>query len=225
MNHFFVTSRVLSSVLLLGIFAGPKVAFAQSTDVENRGGMWITANATKKVTKAVRVSLTPELRTDGWSPDRGLISFGVRYKPIDYLSLGAGYRTGFGDDKGSLVPERRVNLDLGVEYPLGRFEPSLRIRYTDSYGPSMESEHRFRYKAELDYSLRKPKLSFSSYGEVFHELNDGEVSKLRYGIGTEWTFSKSKRLAQSVELGYHLDYFLTKYRNVHIAEFGYGVTF
>jgi hypothetical protein len=226
MNHSLLApKRALGCLFFLGAVLGSTPAFAQSSTVENEGGIWFAATAQKKVFKGFEIELTPELRTVGFDVDKVLLGFGARYKVIDYLSLRTGYRGGFADDKGTVVADRRFNFDVVGSVSLGDFKPSARFRYTDSFGPSIESEHVFRYKGALDYDIGKTDVSVSGFAEAFHELNTGEFSKMRYGVGVEWAFSKTKTVDQAIGLGYHLDYHLTKYKNVHIADLSYKLEF
>jgi hypothetical protein len=225
MNHSLAPQRTLGCLLFLGALLGPVPAFAQSSTVESEGGIWFTATAQKTIFKGFDINLAPEIRTVGFDVDKVLLSVGARYKVLEYLSLRTGYRGGFADDKGDIVADRRFNFDVVGSISLGDFKPSVRFRYTDSFGPSMESEHVFRYKGELGYDIGKTDFSVAVSIEPFHELNTGEFSKIRYAAGMGWEFYKTNTLKQSIDLGYHLDYHLTSYKNVHIADLGYGLEF
>jgi hypothetical protein len=48
---------------------------------------------------------------------------------------------------------------------------------------------------------------------------------MRYGIGAEWDFYKTKKVDQSISLDYNFDYYLDRYLNVHIVEIGYKIVF
>ena len=225
MKKYYTSPLLLTFLLLVAVVVFPATAFAQDSTVEKEGGYWIAATAKKKISKDFRASLTPEVRSTGWEPTEGLLTLDVRYKPIDYFAVEVGYRASFEDDSGDLQRIGRINLDLEGSLPLGDFEPGVRFRYTNSFGPLIASEQTLRYRGDLEYEIKKIDVSFDGLVEAFQKLEPAEFSKIRYGLGVTWEFYKTKKVDQSIRLGYHLDYFLTKYKNVNIAEFSYGVDF
>lgn len=222
-NH--ASHLLLTCPLLLGTFLFPLTSSAQDSTVEKEGAYWIAATAKKKISKQFRASLTPEVRSTGWQPTSGLLTLDLRYKPIDYLAAEVGYRASFEDDSGDLERKGRVNLDLLGFLPLGDFTAGARFRYTNSFGPLQASEQTLRYRGSLQYEIKEADVAFDGLVEAFQKLGPSEFSKIRYGVGVTWEFYKTKKVDQSIRLGYHLDYFLTKYKNVNVAEFSYGVAF
>jgi hypothetical protein len=222
-NH--TSNLLLTCPLFVAALLFPLTSLAQDSTVEKEGAYWIAATAKKKISKDFRASLTPEMRSTGWEPSEGLLTFDVRYKPIDYFAAEVGYRASFEDDSGDLQRVGRINLDLIGFLPLGDFEAGARFRYTNSFGPLIASEQTLRYKGSLEYEIKKVDVSFDGLVEAFQNLDPAEFSKIRYGLGVTWEFYKTKKVDQSIRVGYHLDYFLTKYKNINVAEFSYGVDF
>ncbi len=211
-------AALISSTLLL-------VTPAHAQELEQETQLRLVVDAQKRVFEGFRVFVTPELRTVGWDLDRYLLELGMKYKPIDYLSVRGAYRFGIEEKKNGDETQYRFRVDGVGMFPLGDFEPQLRVRYQDSFGPDSVSRQRFRYRARLVYEPIKV-FAASVSAEGFQEVETGTLVKMRYAAGVEWVFARSKKkLTQSVALEYAFDYFLEEYTNVYIAQLTYKVVF
>ncbi len=200
---------------------------ASAQEVQQDTVMRFSATVEKKINKEFRAFVNPEMRTDGFNPNRYLFELGVKYKPIDYLSLTPAYRIELREkNSGDLISVQRLRLDVGSGIELGDFEPSVRVRYSTSIRPDRETAHRLRYKLGLDYQIKKY-LGADVSAELFHGLNLQEIEKMRYAAGLSYRFfrKKKKDLSQFVLFKYRFDYYLNEYRNAHIFELGYKFSF
>lgn len=212
---------LVASVFLSLAYAAPAVA----QDVEEEFQLRVGAEVEKEVIDDLSVSLTPEMRTVGLNPDRYLLELGLKYDPLDFLSLRPGFRGDLEEKKSGLDGGYRAKMDVVGKLEFGDFEPNARLRYTYEFGPDRDSQHSLRYKLGLDYEIDPADLTVGVGVEAFQDLALGSFYKMRYGGGVTWDFYKTKKLDQSVGLSYDFDYFLDKYKNVHIVELTYGIQF
>jgi len=78
-----------------------------------------------------------------------------------------------------------------------------------------------RYKAALGYDIKSCKLTPTISAELFHQLADNEMYKVRYKLAVDYKIFKNNYVGAS----YRLDYYLKKYENNHIFSIGYKLKF
>jgi hypothetical protein len=222
--------RILYRVLIAACFLLTTSLFssrarAQTTELEQELQIRLGAAVRKKLAKDWMLQLSPQIRTDGINPDRYLLELEGGYEPIKYIDLRAMFRGDLEETGSGLEHGYRPGASVTGSLPLGDFKPSLRTLYTYSFGPERDARHRLRYRAKVDYNVPQIRLEISPGVEVFHQLDNRGIYKMRYSLSLEYKFMKSKKIDQFLYGGYMLDYSLDKRRNVHIPEFGYKVVF
>jgi hypothetical protein len=198
---------------------------AGAQQVEQEFQLRLGADIEKKLVKDLRVVVTPEVRTMGINPDRYLLEVGLKYDPLKFLSLRPGFRGDLEEKSSGLEGSYRAKFDVVGKVEFGDFEPNARLRYTYEFGPYRVAQHSLRYLLGLDYEIGKSDVTLGASGEAFQDLGLGSFYKMRYGIGAEWDFYKTKKVDQSISLDYNFDYYLDRYLNVHIVEIGYKIVF
>lgn len=218
-------ARLVALFFALGTFAFALPAAAQNIDGDEALQFRFGADFKKKINKRWAIAAGPELRTAELDPDRYLLDVVASYEPFEYLVL-----------KGSLradLNERRLGLGYGLRpgfsaagrLPLGDFRFEGRLFYTYDFGYLREEEHRLRYRLKLEYDIPGVPLDIEGGGELFQILNDGVILKMRYEVELGYKFHKTKKLSQSVYLGYMFDYFFVRPLNTHIPALGYKLQF
>lgn len=219
------TAKHFWLVCLLILLSGGQ-AQAQSEPVRQELQIRLGASAKAEVIENVDVSLEPEMRTDGWNPDRYLIEGGVRYKPIKYFATKATLRGDLEETKIGLVHSYRPAAAVAGYLPfLDDFKAEARLQYMYAFGPYRDPTHTLRYKAGLEYNVPKVKLDLSVSVETFHRVFEGEFNRMRYAIEAKYEFYSSKKFDQGIALGYMLDYLLQKPINRHIPTIQYFASF
>ncbi len=209
--------------LCFGIF---QVANAQEKDiiVENELNTWMELDVSKKLSRDIRLVLTPEIRLDdNFNTDKLLLQGMIKYKPLKFLEGGGGYRLNVQPDDGAgkAELEQRVFFEVSTMTKLFRFEPEFRWRYTHDSGLGEDNYtlENLRYKGSLDYDIRKSKFTPSFSTEIFQSLTEHEVFKIRYELGGRYKINKKN----SIKLDYKLDYYLSEYKNRHIIGLSYKI--
>ncbi len=198
---------------------------AQNEDLEQELQIRVGGAVRKKFGKDWMLQLAPQMRTDGFNPDRYLLELEGGYEPIKYVDFRAGFR-GDVEERGSdLEHGYRPGASVTGSLPLEDFKPSLRLLYTYDFGPERNTRHRLRYRAKLDYNVPKIRMEISAGAEAFQRIDERGFYKMRYSLGLDYKFMKSKKFDQYIAVGYMLDYFLDEARNVHIPEVGYKAVF
>lgn len=200
-------------------------AMAQNEELEQELQIRVGGAVRKKFGKDWMLQLAPQLRTDGFNPDRYLLELEGGYEPIKYVDFRAVFRGDVEEQGSDLDHGYRPGASVTGSLPLDDFKPSLRLFYTYDFGPEREMRHRLRYRAKLDYNVPKIPLEISPAAEAFHRIDARGVYKMRYSLSFDYKFMKSKEYDQFIGVGYMLDYFLDKARNVHIPDIGYKIVF
>jgi len=193
-------------------------------ETQNEGEAWLRAGLYKKWGK-IRLGVSPEFRTSGLEPESYMARTTVRYRPVKYFDVQAGYRFQFKEKGDALEARHRAELSLTGRYSFGPITPSLRIRYTDALNSPDAPKRRLRYRGELAYELKKLDLELAGSVAPFHDLVEQNLLKMRYHLGVEYKFDKKKPLKQKLGLAYRLDYHLQEYLNVHIVLLSYSLSF
>jgi len=210
----------LSFTVLVGCLL---VSFqSKAQEVENDFQYRTNLKISYKPIKDVKINFTPEIRFgDQFQFDQYLVEWEVVYSPLKRFNLGASYQFK-GNKTGSGDFENRNKYALFIEAnkKLKRFTPSLKMSYTNSADDDLKS-HFLRYKASIDYNIRKSKLTPEISLEAFHDLGVNDFYKMRYTAGINYKIFKNN----SIGIGYKLDYYLQEYHNKHIFSIGYKFKF
>lgn len=188
-------------------------------------GTWIDFELEKKITKKIDFSLIPELRLeDNFDVDEYLLEGKLSVEPVKFLSFAAGYRINNNIKKNSNEWTNRFSLDAIGSKEFGRWDPSLRLRFSNYSDFDEETDQKsnfLRYRAKLGYDIKSFKFNpFLSY-ELFQELNGNGFTKGRFDIGFDRNIGKKSRIS----LYYRLqDYFSDK-NSVNILGIGYRLKF
>lgn len=215
-----------SLLFLMGIlYAGGTFAQEDSNEVQEVNNEFQTRTEVKlsfEPLKGLSLSLNPEIRWDeSFSVSKYMLESGISYKPIKGLSLGGSYRFIINPrETKSTEYLNRFALYTSYKMKIERFEPSLRIKYTN-YTEDLTKGEFLRYRAKLEYNIKDCKITPLVSAEAFHYLEENLIYKMRYSLGAEYKINKKS----SVGLGYMLDYYLTEYQNKHIIKIGYKYKF
>lgn len=201
------------------------VGFAQDSGLVQESQIRVSATAEKKIIKRVRLSVTPEMRTNAFDPDKYMVEVGLGYKPIDYLAIRTGYRFDLNERRTSIDSGHRYRLDMVGMWSRKRWKPHGRVRYMHRFGPDRPIENTLRYLLGLDHRIKKTELTLGVSAEAYHQLATNDWERIRYGADASYQFHKSKKVRQTIKGGYLFDYYLTQRLNVHIALIEYEVLF
>jgi long-subunit fatty acid transport protein len=207
-------------LFLLILASSAKAQDTETDDVENDYESRTSMTLTTKVAKNLKLSLSPELRFDNsFSLDKYLLEGKASYKCFDNLSLGLGYRF-YANKRETKSTEYDNRFLLSMKYTksINRFDPSFKISYTNDSDDDSDT-NLLRYKGELQYNIRKCKLTPWIGAEAFQSIDDGDLSKMRYFLGMDYKISKKN----SIEASYKFDYFINELKNKHIVSIGYNI--
>ncbi|WP_372773798.1 DUF2490 domain-containing protein [Mangrovibacterium sp.] len=214
------TAKALFFTLII-LLIGQASATAQ--DVENEVQTRVSAEVSFEPVKKLKLSIAPEIRLyNDFSADKYLFEGEATYKLVKFLSVGAAYRieANLRDEKDTEYLNR-FSLSATVKKEFDRFEPSIRIRYTNDSDDENTNEKFLRYKASVSYNISKSKITPSVGIEAFQQLDGDGLYKMRYMVGADYKLFKNNYLG----VDYKLDYFKTDYLNRHIFSLGYKVKF
>ncbi|MCL3779413.1 DUF2490 domain-containing protein [Prolixibacteraceae bacterium JC049] len=211
-------TKILAIIILVICY---KINFAQ--EVENEFQTRTKIDLSFKPIKKVKLTITPEFRFDNeLSLDKYLLEGELQYKASKLIYLGATY---------GLVSNLRNNKDTEyfgryafsatVKKEFGRFEPSLRLMYSNYADDDVDNKNFLRYKAGLKYDIPKCKITPFVAFQLFQDLNEGGLHKTRYTLGADYKLFKKNYLGVS----YKFDYYNNEYLNKHIISVGYKIKF
>ncbi|MFA9371895.1 MAG: DUF2490 domain-containing protein [Labilibaculum antarcticum] len=198
------------------------VTSAQAQEVENDFQSRASFTASTKLLKNLKLSISPEFRFDDSFPlDKYLLEGKLSYSLTDNLSLGTGYRF-YANERESKSTEydNRYSFSLKYEKSYLRFEPSLKISYTNDSADDSKG-NLLRYKTELKYNIKKCKITPFAGVEAFQEVSGGDLSKMRYFLGADYKICRKNY----IEASYKFDYFQNEFKNKHIVSLGYKLKF
>ena len=179
--------------------------------------LWTGIGLEKGLGKKWEISLNQEWRlTEREDPNEFLLEGAVSFEPVKYLELGARYRFACHmDQENGHEFTHQMAFDVRGKYKYDRFKFQLRTRLTNysdlEIGEYLVNPY-LRYRFKMEYDIKGVSLFPMCSMELFHQLDDREINKLRYSLGLEYRINKSNRL----ELKYHLQDYLKKdyYRNI-----------
>jgi hypothetical protein len=213
----FISNRILL-FLMATLYAGGAFSQTVSNDFQTRTEVKLSYQPLDKLS----LSLNPEIRWDeSFQVDKYMLESGISYEPVKGLSLGGSYRFII-NPRTTKATEylHRFALFTSYKKKIERFEPSLRIKYTNYTEDASQGEF-LRYRAKLEYDIKSCLITPLISAEAFHNLSGNQIYKMRYTIGAEYKLNKKN----SIALVYMLDYYLQEYRNKHILRLGYKYKF
>lgn len=212
-----ISIRILS--IFLGIlFAGSAFSQEVTNDFQTRTEVKLSYQPLDKLS----LSLNPEVRLDeSFQVGKYMLESKLSYKPVKGLSLGGSYRFII-NPRSNKSTEYLHRFALFATYKnnIERFEPSMRVKYTN-YTEDLSLGEFLRYRAKLEYDIKGSKITPHLSAEAFHYIEGNQIYKMRYAIGAEYKINKKSSLG----LRYLLDYYLLDYRNKHIINLGYNYKF
>ncbi|BAX81577.1 DUF2490 domain-containing protein [Labilibaculum antarcticum] len=213
-----ITQKTHYLILFLLIIANTAIAQEVENDFQSRTSF----TASTKLLKNLKLSISPEFRfDDSFSLDKYLLEGKLSYSLTDNLSLGTGYRF-YANERESKSTEYDNRYSFNVKYEKSylRFEPSLKISYTNDSDDDSNG-NLLRYKTELKYNIKKCKITPFAGLEAFQEVSGGDLSKMRYFLGADYKICKKNY----IEASYKFDYFQNEFKNKHIVSLGYKLKF
>ena len=205
---------------LLFFTAGVKI---HAQEIENEFETRTEVELSFKPIKKLKLTFIPELRFDeNFTLDKYLFEGEAEYKPLKFLSFGTTYRL--------LVNPRenkdteyfnRFGFNTTAKKEFGRFEPAVRIEYSNYADDEITDKEYLRYKASVKYDIKNVKLTPFVSAEAFHDLKDSQLYKFRYSTGFDYKLFKNNYLGAA----YKLDYYKNEYKNKHIFSVGYKIKF
>jgi Protein of unknown function (DUF2490) len=218
MRHKRHTSMRLLLLFLAAGYAGKVNSQTVTNDFQTRTDVKLSFEPLDKLS----LSLNPEIRwDDSFGVSKYMLESGLSYKPVKGLTLGGSYRFII-NPRNTKATEylHRFALKASYKKKIERFEPSLRIKYTN-YTEDLSLGEFLRYRAKLEYDIKGSKITPMLSAEAFHYLSGNQIYKMRYALGAEYKLNKKS----SISLGYMLDYYMTEYQNKHIINLGYKYKF
>ncbi len=217
--HYIKYKSLRILLFLMGmLYAGGAFSQEVTNEFQTRTEVKLSYKPLDKLT----LSLNPEIRWDeSFQVDKYMLESGISYVPVKDLSLGGSYRFII-NPRTTKATEylNRFTLFTSYKKKIERFEPSLRIKYTN-YTEDASSGEFLRYRAKLKYDIKSCRITPLISAEAFHDLSENQIYKMRYAIGAEYKLNKKNSLG----LGYMLDYYMQDYRNKHIIKLGYKYKF
>ena len=171
-----------------------------------------------RLNKQIRFDLEPQLRwTGGEWLNEYHANFGVRYRPVDFLSLFARYRIiGEIQEDRSTTIAGRYQCSLNLAKEIDRFEPEFRFSYTNYADDQFLSGQFFQYRGSLAYDIKGVKLTPEIMFSVYQNLEQKDVVKYRSRLNLVYRLSKSV----SIKAGYAYEYFMLRPLDRHLLMFG-----
>jgi hypothetical protein len=167
-------------------------------------GTWWGAEVRKTFARDFRASLQAEYRLNenSSSTKNFYIAPAIRYAPLKWLYLNAGYRfdNRFQKEDRYFNQRHRFNFDIGFTYELKRFDLEYRTRF------QLQWENYFSSKIEypimfsrnlIGVTFKWPQLplSTSASGELWLPIESNtELSKFRFILAQEYKVTKQHRI-------------------------------
>jgi isopentenyldiphosphate isomerase len=213
-----------NTIILLIIFA-LSTLLLQAQEVENEFEYRTSVYAQFKPLKKLKVYISPEARFDeDFSLGEYNMEAGATYKLSSAFSVGANYRFIINPRESKETEYySRYKFYVTLKQKYGDFTPSVKLSYSNFADDDKDNElnNYLRYKASLEYDIPKSKLTPVVGIEAFHNLNDKEISKIRYSAGADYKLFKNNYIG----LRYKFDFYRTSYKNRHVFGLQYKIKF
>lgn len=216
--------KILIAICLgvIALILGTNYASAQSSEVSTRTCLAVE----KRLYKNLELSLSPEIRlTDQFSVDEYLIETGLEYKPIKYVSIGAKYRfTSNQRETKSTEYFNQFAFEAKGKYKINNLGFQIRTRYTNY--TELDSENNYsnpyvRYRFKTEYELKNWNLTPFLAVELFNQLADKKINKIRYSTGLEYKINKHNQIS----LEYMYQDYIAKKKSKNIIGIQYKFKF
>lgn len=187
-------------------------------------GTWVELEFSKEFLDNFEVSFIPEIRfQDDFTVDEYMFDGKLTWSPFKFLDLAAIYRINTNIKNKGNETIGRFAFDATLEKKLGRFEASLRGRYTNYLELEEDDSDKkyFRPRLKLEYDIKGNKIRpFVSY-ELFRNLNDKKFDKSRVSIGATRKIGDLHRVGTY----YRLQNYFSNKNSVHIVGLEYRLKF
>lgn len=194
-------------------------SFAQDYDVDNDFQYRLGLDFSWTLVKNLKLSIEPQFRIeDPFDFERFQVEAGLKYKTFGFLYWGAQYRVMF-EPGGNNFGQYAFNITAKEDF--GRFTPSVRVQYSNYTNSSITDKEFMRYKAAVEYNIRKSPFTPYASVEVFHSLDVNLLYKTRYSAGFDLKVKKDRYL----NFDYGFEYYALDYKNRHIFSIGYKFKF
>ncbi len=200
------------------------ISFSSLKAKTDKFGTWIELEFTKEFSKKWEFSVIPEFRfQDDFSIDEYIFEGKLAYKPYKFLELATSYRYNTNvKNKGNEI-SHGVVFDITGSKEFGRFDASLRTRFTnstDSDDIPWETFY-FRPRIKVKYNIKGIKLEpFVDY-ELFHNLKQNNTYKGRFDIGATRNLGEYHRIG----IYYRLQDYFSERNSIHILGIDYRFKF
>ncbi|BDS12827.1 DUF2490 domain-containing protein [Aureispira anguillae] len=163
---------------------------------------WFFAGIRLKIHKKWTIELKEEFRfkKNISELDQYFTNLDVKYAPIKFLQLGAGFRfTQMEEGEGTYSPHYRLHFDVAYRHKISRlsFKYRLRYQFRDEIGKTTTEgdylKHRFRLRAGVGYNIKKIPLEPQLSVELFNQLEKYQLpvfDKLRFTASLAYDFKK-----------------------------------
>lgn len=192
-------------------------------DVENEMQYRTAVELVFDLGKDLSLNLEPQFRFDeDFSLDRYQLNGELEYDFLKYLTGGVSYRfiVNPRDNKDTEVYQRYA-FSLIAKEKFGDFTPAFRLRYSNDADDEVFDKKYLRYKLGVKYDIPNCKITPFVAAEIFQELNENELYKMRYSTGVKYKIKKRNYL----KLNYRFDYYNQEYLNKHIIKLAYQYKF
>ncbi len=219
-NNWSKNMKNIRKTYLLALCLVIIVIQVSAQDVVNDFEYRTSVKLSLKPIKKFKINITPEARfKDDFSVDRYLLETEIVYKPLKLLYLSGGYRFIVNPrDEKDTEYLHRYEFGATLKKDFDRFMPELMLRYTNYADDDSDNKY-LRYKAALGYDIKDCKLTPTLSAELFHQLSDNSMYKVRYKLGLDYKLFKKNYIGAS----YRFDYYLQKDKNNHIFSLGYKI--
>lgn len=194
---------------------------ANAQEVENDFETRYSFRLSPKLSDELKLRITPEARlNENFSLDKYIFAGEAVYEPIKVLALSAKYYF-IGDIKKKSDTDylNRFALSASLKKKFSRFESTFRIRYSNYADDEISDKKFLRYEASLEYDIPKSRLTPYVEAELFQQLTDNVLYKIRYSAGIDFKLFKKNHIS----LCYKLDHHLQEHRNKHIVDLTYKI--
>lgn len=168
--------------------------FPETRGQENEYYLWTGVKLSKEIIPDLKLVINPELRTMfNFEEKELLMETGLGFDPFKFLGLDLLYRLSREYSSDKTITQHRFAFDIQPKAEIDRFSVGLRIRYANYSESEPEAgniEKYLRYRLETGYDIKESKLEPYCSLELFHNLPEKEIDKLRYLFGISYKFNK-----------------------------------
>lgn len=182
-------------------------------------GTWIELEFSKEFLKNFEFSFVPEIRLqDDFTVDEYMFDGVLSYEPWKFLKFSSAYRINTNVKKKEDETMHRLAFDVQGRREIGRFEASLRARFTNYTDQRDDVPGNYiRPKIKLEYDIFGSKFRpFASY-ELFRNITEKDFRKARFNMGFTRKLGKIHRIGMYYRLQ---DYFSVR-NSIHILGLEY----